>query len=183
MNLRGVSPFRDQDYRLAEMAYGFAKNNDDVLVKIKSGILPDQGEFDSTFDPPVGDYEDRWARQFQYKWTDPEGVTIFSFGRDGQPGGTGFDADIYHDQRNYEQSLPTLRQFYAPGLWTNSIVGDGGVFAFVVSLFLFCRIQFSKTAYQSSRLSWRYVVYVLFVFGLAAAIGVFLLPTHVPSGH
>jgi len=183
VNLRDSSPGKFRTYHMTKSAHQDVIDNEGVMEKLKSGILPDHGEYDSLFDHPLGYREDQWGQRFKYEWNEEEGLTIFSLGRDGQLGGTGLDADIYHDQRNYEQTLLTFRQFYESGLWTNSIVKNGGVFAFVVSLFLFCRLQFSKTTYQGSRLSWMSVVYVLFVFGLAAAIGIFLLPLHIPSGH
>lgn len=40
---------------------------------------------------------DRWGHPYQYSTT-ADGFTLFSLGRDGQPGGEGDDADVYHDR-------------------------------------------------------------------------------------
>jgi hypothetical protein len=59
---------------------------------------------------------DSWGRPFHY-WTDGQRYRIYSYGRDGKPGGAGFDYDFSIDNysnahRASAQSALTFRQFY-----------------------------------------------------------------------
>lgn len=59
---------------------------------------------------------DYWGNPINYVLTDDD-FEIFSYGRDGQPGGRGMDADLYLGAENHpirgswQQCLPTLGQF------------------------------------------------------------------------
>lgn len=128
--------------------------------------------------------EDEWGRPFQYT-VDKNRLTLSSFGRDGRPGGIGLDADLYHDARNHEETLATFRQFFKetdpaevdrrPSKFF-SLLG-GGMIAFSL-FFSLCKEDLQEP------FSVRYLLLVAGVVVTAAiAIGLFLLPLHVPSGH
>src|SRR5262249_6828421 len=53
---------------------------------------------------------DGWRRPIQYR-IEADGYSLFSYGRDGQPGGQGLDADLYAGKVDKEKERPTLWQF------------------------------------------------------------------------
>lgn len=56
----------------------------------------------------AGELVDPWGRPYQYR-VEGDGYTLFSLGRDGQPGGDGLDADLFGQGR--QNTYPTLWQF------------------------------------------------------------------------
>lgn len=69
---------------------------------------------------------DYWQHPLQYSAT-ADGFTLFSLGRDGEPGGEGVDADIHHDR---PLEPPSLRRFTfelptSPLRWTCVLTGLG----------------------------------------------------------
>ncbi len=57
-----------------------------------------------------GQVMDPWKHPYQYRIAG-ESFILYSFGRDGQPGGDGFDADIYPTSVRVPIEPPTLREF------------------------------------------------------------------------
>jgi general secretion pathway protein G len=58
----------------------------------------------------AGNPVDSWGRPLHYQ-VEAGGYTLFSYGRDGKPGGFGPDADLYAGQAPSEPERPTLWQF------------------------------------------------------------------------
>ena len=53
---------------------------------------------------------DSWKHPYQYR-VEGDSFALYSFGRDGQSGGDGLDADIYPSSEGRLLEVPTLRQF------------------------------------------------------------------------
>jgi hypothetical protein len=53
---------------------------------------------------------DMWDRPFHYR-VEGDSFVLYSLGADGQPGGSGRDADLYAGAARNPPELPTLRQF------------------------------------------------------------------------
>jgi len=73
-----------------------------------------------------GHLVDRWDHPYQYSATE-DGFTLLSLGRDGQPGGEGDDADVYHDR---PLELPSFHRFTfempsGPIRWSCVLTGIG----------------------------------------------------------
>jgi hypothetical protein len=122
---------------------------------------------------PQGQVVDLWERPHQYR-VEGANFTLYSFGRDGQPGGEGLNADIYPTSAGRPLEVPTFHQFTfelpTAGVQLTSLLA--GACAGVVCL-------------RSSRN--RRGVGFLALVG-ATAIGAVLIAVvisaiHVPSGH
>lgn len=127
---------------------------------------------------------DEWGNPFQYSVGD-NGFTLKSLGRDGKPGGVGLDADLYHDDRNHEETLATFRQFFTESDTAEVDRGPSIILsllaAVVVALTLFSNLVKED---RQEPFSLRYMLLAAgFVVIGAVAIGLFLLPLHIPSGH
>lgn len=143
VNLRDENPFKWYRYNSLKNAHAQISHDAAIMEKLKSGEYPSLGSYETLADdlevsPPFFEKE-----RFRYSWSESEGLAIFDPGRDGKPGGTGYNADLYHDQRNHEATLPSFWEFYTEGGWPDSIVGSGGFFTCVVTIFLFFYIQFT----------------------------------------
>jgi len=127
---------------------------------------------------------DQWGNPFVYNFEDEE-ITISSFGRDGKPGGIGLDADLYHDQRNKQLSLPTSEQFFTadnaevirPDLTFGSFLSAGLIAIAMFSSFK----EFSPN--EISAFLPKMLIYAGILVVMATVIGSLLMPLHVPSGH
>lgn len=68
---------------------------------------------------------DEWRRPYQYA-VEGGRIVLYSFGRDGRPGGEGSDADVYPRSADRPFRRPTLRQFVfelpTAGIWTAGAV-------------------------------------------------------------
>jgi hypothetical protein len=82
---------------------------------------------------------DVWGRLLQYRVTD-DGYELFSYGRDGKPGGTGPDADLYlycYETSSRWGEKPTFWQYLTAARIGNDIQVTcllAGVFAFLLGL-------------------------------------------------
>ncbi len=126
---------------------------------------------------------DLWGNEIQYELDSEGELVVYSFGRDGKPDGTGLDADVYHDKRNHAETIPSFTEFYEPGMWTNSILRSGAFFCGIISFVLFLLLYHSDSVSGRSEHPAVLVLYTLVTVGLSIAIGLVLLPLHVPSGH
>jgi type II secretory pathway pseudopilin PulG len=78
------------------------------------GEQPDLQKVEGALDP--------WHRPYQL--VAEEGKTVvYSYGQDGQPGGNGYDADLYSDGFGRGKAFPTLKQFIA---YDRRVIGGGG---------------------------------------------------------
>jgi hypothetical protein len=59
---------------------------------------------------PRGQVVDAWERPYQYR-AEGDTFTLYSFGRDGRPGGEGHDADVYPTSARRPLEPLTFRQF------------------------------------------------------------------------
>jgi len=143
---------------------------------------------------------DSWHRLLHY-WTDGTRYRIFSYGRDGKPGGVGLDYDLSSDDLGQgrvagsggavvkslpEEARPTFGQFVTDR-------GEYGGSGSGISMFLTCIL----TGAAASLLAWRSIrrgarlhwnrgllVLKLGVTVLATlVIGLFITGLHIPSGH
>jgi len=116
---------------------------------------------------------DWWGNAYQYRVEDDR-ITLYSFGRDGRPGGDGLDADIYPTSTGRSSSQPTLRQFAfdlpTGGIW--SACGLAGVCAALVCLL---------PSRNLSRAEFLARVAATAVGAVVAAVAISYL--HIPSGH
>jgi Type II secretion system (T2SS), protein G len=82
--------------------------SDDIeRYRVEKGMLPSTL---SMLYPKPDLWEDMWHRPFIYTVEDGR-YELYSFGRDGAPGGEGFDADIYSDRPMTGQHALTLWEF------------------------------------------------------------------------
>jgi hypothetical protein len=121
---------------------------------------------------------DGWGRALQYRVTG-ESYELFSYGRDGQPGGTGLDADLYSGAAPTVAELPTLWQFTAnpstKGIRLSCILA--GLIAFPL-----CLLQARDRPDKPRSLSQILVAHaVTAVFAIGTAVVISIL--HIPSGH
>jgi type II secretory pathway pseudopilin PulG len=155
----------------------------------KHGELPDAlanvPDLRGSWTDPGGPPEDEWGRPLHYK-VSGSGFELSSDGRDGRPGGVGLDADLFHDDRNHERSLPTFSQYFGED---DSAEVDRGRFFFagllaggIVALMTFDSLKDFDTPEKAWRPAYL-LCYAIAIIGIASLVGVFLLPLHIPSGH
>lgn len=155
----------------------------------KHGVLPDTlaeiPDVHAMLQQPGEPLLDSWGNPFQYR-REGETYELFSYGRDGQPGGVGLDADLYVDGRNRERALPTFRQFFLTND-KDEVARDGFLVAGVEAAFLvFCFTLMTikgTTRTGHPMTAWRYVWFTLVVLVIATGMGLMLLPLHIPNGH
>jgi hypothetical protein len=133
-------------------------------------LHPASGWPDEHDDRPV----DYWHRPFHYK-VDGDHFELYSYGRDGKPGGLGLDADIYHNRPRTNEQRLTLWQF------SNAWGVVGILFVCILAGSIAIPLFFSfRTRPVSARPSLRKVVATaVFSIVFAAVISVFYLP----NGH
>jgi hypothetical protein len=123
----------------------------------------------------AGQAVDGWLRPFAYEVEDGE-YRLFSYGRDGEPGGEGLDADLYPGGRSWG---PTLWQYATyPGTFDIFVMcALAGLIAFPI-----CLLQGREVAGEKSSLLgilWRNSLTAFFAVVVAVMIGVPFLQ----SGH
>jgi hypothetical protein len=132
-----------------------------------------------------GDVLDEWKNPTRYQ-VDGETFVVVSFGRDGAEGGVGPDADLYSDGRNRDARRPSFVQFLTESdvreIATRGFFLDGilaaGIVAGTVYMMLRARPKTPETMTVRKA-----VVQITIVVIAASALGIFLLPVHIPSGH
>lgn len=129
--------------------------------------------------------DDEWGNPIQYERSG-DSFDLFSFGRDGQIGGIGLNAEIYSDGRNKEAALATLPQFFTEAdpeeVERNSFIIAGAISACLVGCMAFSSFSNANDEENPKSLG-HLLAYSLFIIAIASAISVFLLPLHIPSGH
>ena len=120
---------------------------------------------------------DHWGRRYHYE-TDGTNFELFSFGRDGQFGGVGLNADTYPDSAGHARQPPTLRQYYSI-CKTNDIYWLC-VFAGLFAIFL---IALTRAAYQNRKVSldsmrFSIIAWIGFSFGVAVFLSAFAVPKY-----
>lgn len=153
--------------------------------KVLPSTLADIPHRQGRWSHPHGPLADEWGHPFQYQVTGSS-YDLYSYGRDGQPGGVGFDAELYHDGRNAEQTLPTFAQYFGEtdeeevdrGRFTGAGFIAGGMVFFIA----FSSLKEFDTADQPFRPAF-FLVYGLVIILIASLMGAVLLPLHIPSGH
>lgn len=164
----------------------------DALLKYdkQNGRFPDSlrdvAPYAEEFYLPRGDSEqliDVWDSPYQYEKTN-DSFTLYSFGRDGKPGGVGIYADIYSDRPLEPQVRPTLHQFLFETHGSRILF----VTALLASLFggavFFAGSTVNTEGKQASVLG--AIVACLVIAAAAVVIAVFLAMFHIAasqSGH
>lgn len=121
----------------------------------------------------AGHPRDAWGKPIQYR-IEGDSYSLFSFGRDGQPGGGGLNADLHPGKR---APLPTLWQFKTGetgGILLTCFLA--GVFAFIV-----CLVTSSGGQGKKSLPAIVLKTAVTAVFAILVAVVISIL--HLPSGH
>ena len=135
---------------------------------------------------PANALSDRWNRPIQYQLRDNGTYELFSWGRDGRPGGTGFDADLYHDKREGRSARPTLVDFYfnseSENVRANGFVIAALAAAGVTAVTVFQTLGMNNRngTNLGSGVTFASVAVVVV---LAIIVGVILMPLHIPNGH
>ncbi|MCA9015891.1 MAG: type II secretion system protein GspG [Planctomycetaceae bacterium] len=187
-NLRGERNMRrNQDFT---RLYGLRKLQVQIVDYHEThGALPDDlAEIPNavaTLNQPGEPLLDSWGNPFQYRRTGDD-YELFSWGRDGKPGGVGLDADLYHDGRNHELSLPTFSQFFLTND-ESEVARDGfliaGLMAGILVAFITLLSLRDTEKSEEKMTTGRYVWFALVVIVISSAVGILLLPVHIPSGH
>jgi hypothetical protein len=143
---------------------------------------------------------DWWRRQLHY-WTDGTSYRVSSYGRDGKPGGVGFDYDVSSDDLETKQAAPTgwwnvsLPKQARPTFWQfvtdlGQHYGTGSGSATFLAAILSGAVAFFL-GYQTIGRSaptrrGRWVLFgglLLTTAGTLVVAIMYLIPLHIPSGH
>ncbi|QDT42218.1 Bacterial type II secretion system protein G [Gimesia alba] len=166
--------------RLREQIEDYRRDHEALPDELSE--IPDFNSLRSLSDNPTAD---GWGNPIQYRRTG-ENYELFSWGRDGKPGGVGLDADLYHDGRNRELSLPTFSQFFLTND-ESEVARDGflraGLMAGVLVAFITLLSLRDTEKSEEKMTTGRYVWFTFVVIVISSAVGIFLLPVHIPSGH
>lgn len=130
--------------------------------------------------------QDGWGRPFQYEYRGTT-CTITSYGRDGKPGGSGFDEDLSSDDpdrpTNYEElyrteDQPTLYQFYFE-LPTRRVLQGAVITGLISFAMVFSVFSRSKVPDREKQ------IFLTFFFVTSAALvyGFVIAALHIPTGH
>lgn len=184
-NLRGEGNVcRRQMYTRAHLGFiedaipEYQKEHGSLPASLRDLSDLDKRGFELTVD---GRPLDEWGHPIRYEVTE-DICNVYSLGRDGQPGGVGLDAELYHDYRNQDAALPTFRQYF---LEKDSAEVDRSGFtmaalmAGVGTVFIAMR---SISDFSGSRLV-PLLTYAGVIVVMACLIGTLLLPIHIPTGH
>ncbi|QDV50319.1 type II secretion system protein GspG [Gimesia fumaroli] len=144
--------------------------------------LPDANQIWST---PDGIPADAWDRAFQYHPRETS-YELFSFGSDGKVGGIGLNADLYLDERNRKKSMVTFSQYLLSSddseARRNTFLHVGTMAGGFVALYIFCVLWTLERA--DDRMTPRHLIlFAGAIVLISSAIGLFLLPVHLSSGH
>jgi hypothetical protein len=121
---------------------------------------------------------DQWGRPLNYEVSD-DSYQLYSYGQDGQPGGSGLDADLYASTPPSANELLTLSQFSsAPGV-------RGIMLACLLAGFIALPIYFlcSKNPGQDRRSLIKVVAVNAVTAAFCILTAVALSVLHLPSGH
>ncbi|QDU02644.1 Bacterial type II secretion system protein G [Gimesia chilikensis] len=136
---------------------------------------------------------DGWDRPLQYHPQETS-YELFSFGRDGKPGGIGLDADLYLDKRNRELAIVTFSQYLQEdddsNVKRNTFLGVATEAGTLVALAIFISFWMAEksedkksgTPAQKLKLS-QTILYVGVTVLISSAVGMLLLPVHLSTGH
>jgi general secretion pathway protein G len=187
-NLRGERNIcRNQDFT---RNYGLLKLDHQIKdYQEKHGVLPDTlaeiPDVHAMLQLPGEPLLDSWGNPFQYR-RQGETYELFSYGRDGQPGGVGLNADLYHDQRNRKLARPTFQQFFLTNdesdVARNSFLSAGLMAGCLVVFFTMLSLRDTSKA-GDMMTAGRYIWFALVVIVISSVVGVLLLPVHIPNGH
>lgn len=123
-------------------------------------------------------YSDGWGRPFVYTVRGTH-YLVASYGRDGRPGGTGWDVDTTSDNPRPPDSGLTFRQFLTnPD--TRDMVESACVSGVVAGLLCLVTVR-PKTLTWRSAIS--LTVQVVVTLGAAAWVAMVITALHIPSGH
>jgi len=126
----------------------------------------------------LGDCFDGWHRPLIFAEQGTNVVAI-SYGRDGKPGGMGLDCDISSLDRQPQDSLPTLRQFYLDLPTANVVAGCLLSAAFACSVSLLTVKRVDMTAHGVTGTAFK----LLITAAAALAVAMIISALHIPSGH
>ncbi|QDT27312.1 Bacterial type II secretion system protein G [Gimesia panareensis] len=183
---RGVSSNQSFTFYMMITVKGFVED-----YRKEHGSLPqdltDLPEADQIYCTPDGKPADGWEHPLQYRH-EGETYELFSYGRDGQPGGIGVDADHYWDPQNRKQPLATFRQYFleseSAGLESKHFFWSGFLGSCFVALYVMLMLH--SLAALDGKQVWKpkhYAWFVLVVIVTSSAVGLVLLPLHIPTGH
>jgi hypothetical protein len=122
---------------------------------------------------------DVWWNAIQYE-TNGDRFVVYSFGRDGRPGGDGLDGDLYPRSSGRPRPVATLWQFTADpearGIQTSCVLA--GAFAGLVCLLP------AHDRRHCTRPSWGRFLIRIAVTAVAAVVGALVISVlHLPTGH
>jgi hypothetical protein len=125
----------------------------------------------------MGDPVDSWGHPIQYR-IEADGVTLFSYGRDGQAGGRGLDADLYAGIADEENEHPTLWQFA-------TILDNGGMMeaCLLAGAFAFAVCLIASAGWRGNRSLAVFLAANALTALFAILTAVVISALHLPSGH
>ncbi len=160
-SLRGIS----DAVRAYHQAYGAIPASLSDLAGLENGY---------SWVNPNGPTLDGWGRPFIYL-REESGFEVLSFGRDGQPGGVGLDADLSTSDLKGRAPLPTLGQFLFE-LPTGTIVSwclATGALGAILTFYLV----------RSPRVSWSLMGKIGATVLAAGVVAGWMMFLHIPTGH
>lgn len=134
-----------------------------------------------------GKLVDGWGRPLFYEINGTE-YTVFSYGRDGKPGGIGFDTDLSQknpwpkeatQQGAFEDKLPSFTQFFFE-LPTGGILATCQVCGVLVGVLSFFLIRPNRL---DARNWWKLFVKLSVTLGASVFLSMVMGALHIPSGH
>lgn len=147
--------------------------------------LPKSPELDYLKGNGKGPLLDSWGNPIQYSISEGE-FALFSFGRDGKPGGVGLDADLYFDGRNRDKTRPTFEQFYFTDdeaeVANDGFVTTGIMTGILVAVTVLVSLQGQK-ATTLPLVIWQQFTAITAIVVLALVFGLYMLVVHIPNGH
>lgn len=123
-----------------------------------------------------GRLPDSWRRPVQYA-VEGDRFILYSFGRDGRPGGEGSDADVYPTSARRPSARTTLRQFAfdlpTEGIWKTCLAAGA-----IAAIMCF-------RASRATGARWGPEIVAVFAATAVGAVvvAVLLCVVHIPNGH
>jgi len=126
----------------------------------------------------IGAPIDRWHHPYHY-WTDGNKYRITSYGRDGKPGGKGYDYDITGTGPLPKAATPTVGQFLtdAKAARMIKICALGGIAAFILAFLSFRQFALGRREFRSL------VIRLIVTIVAATIVAIMISALHIPTGH
>jgi type II secretory pathway pseudopilin PulG len=129
----------------------------------------------------AGQAADAWGNPYRYR-VEGDNYSLYSFGRDGRPGGVGLDADVYPWEVGQTLQPPTLWQF-AFEMQTGGIVASCALAGILAGLVWFQTLEEPTDVGRS----WTRFLTAVGAMAVTLVVSVFaalfISAVHLPSGH